>query len=258
MKPITICMTYFRSLTLANLAAALYSVLRQDLSQVEEIVIIDNNTADSDRDIRAVINELFNRIPLVTFLVPVNVLYFKHGDPAKTHAWSTNVAVRTARTPWVLFTRADYLLDFNLLARFTEGLPLDKDWNGFITSRGCHLANPIEECEATSWRADGPRIFRGIEYDYTKVDAGVWMARKDAFDRVGGMDERLSAWGHAQTEFQHRMWKSGVEFVRLDEVLFYHPHHGGERDMAAANRQLEALGLNIHDMWTRYEGANPY
>ena len=44
---ITICLTYFKSLTLANLDAALHSVRQQDLTNVTEIVIVDNDTQDS-------------------------------------------------------------------------------------------------------------------------------------------------------------------------------------------------------------------
>lgn len=249
---ITICFTYFKSLTLANLAAALYSVSRQDLSRVFEIVIVDNDTADGADAIEMVAEGL-------NFPVPVRVVSRKHGDDTKAHAWATNFTVREARTPWVFYTRADYLLDFGMLKKFLDVLDSKpSDWDGFIVSHGCHLGIPIGECELTNWREHGPRVFQGIEFDYTEIDSGVWMARRETFDRVGGLDEQLSAWGHSQTEFQHRVHAAGVNFFRICETLFFHPHHGGAKDMDQANQQLAAQGTDLKIMWARYHGVSPY
>jgi len=252
LQPITICFTYFRSLTLANLEAALYSVSRQDLTHVESIVIVDNNTEDTLLDILGVVEKM-------KFTVPVQLVSEKHGDVTREQAWSTNFTVRHAYTPWVFYTRADYLLDFGILQKFFDvlaGKPIG--WDGFVVSNGCHLHVNVQECEQTSWRANGPRIFHGVDYDYTEIDSGVWMARRRTYDRVGGFDEKLSAWGHAQTEFQYRMHEAGVEFVRLRETLFYHPQHAGARDMDRAHQQLRDRGLDIRKLWERYEGAKIY
>ena len=97
--PITICFTYFKSLGLANLDAALHSVRQQDFSRVEAVVIVDNNGEGSAYDVQVIIDKH-------EFLVPVNLYSFKHADPLKTHAWSSNVAVRMATTPWIFFCRA--------------------------------------------------------------------------------------------------------------------------------------------------------
>src|SRR6516165_12803253 len=107
---ITICLTYFRSLTLTNLRAALDSIRCQNLTRVERIVVVDNNTDDQRDEIEA--------IATAAFTVPVVFRSFKHGDPTRTHAWSTNMAVRDASTPWGFFTRADYILDEHAVAKF--------------------------------------------------------------------------------------------------------------------------------------------
>ena len=247
---ITICFVYFKNLTLANLAAALYSVRRQDLSTVKMLVVIDNDTQDTIEDISTVINAL-------DFPVPVKLMSYKHSDATKTHAWSSNIAVAQVETPWVLFTRADYLLSFDLVKKFTRELDYAPNWNGFITSNGCHLNTSIDECERTDWRQTGP-MFEGAVFDYTLIDTGVYLIRKEAFDKVSGLDESLTAWGHAQTEFQYRLFKSGVEFVRIPETLFWHPWHGGEKDIDLAHRQLVEQGGDLHTMWARYHGASPY
>lgn len=252
----TICLTYFKSLTLANLRAALHSLRQQDLPYVREVVVVDNNTDDLAVHIQATVDAL-------AFPVPVRVLSVKHEDASRTHSWSTNVAVRAAATPLVLFTRADYLLAFDTLHRVAALFNSHPEgWNGFVTGNGYHLDVPIETCEQLEWRRFGPSMlltFPGSALiDYTVIDAGVWAARRDAFDRVGGLSESLTAWGHAQTHFQYKLFKAGTEFVRIPEALFFHPKHGGSRDMHLAHQQLTALGSNARELWDRYEGVKPY
>lgn len=251
---ITICLTYFKSLTLANLAAALYSVSRQDLSLVESLVVIDNDTADDLESIRAVVDSF-------QFPVPVLVLSHKHGDPARTHAWSTNTAVAAVHTPWVLFTRADYLLSFDAVARFAQAVGND---NQFIVGGYYDVTIDIHACEQFNWRQYGPEILRsyGREYDHVLIDSGVWMTRKETFDKVGGLEEALTAWGHAQTHFQHKLFCAGVEFVRIPHVVFYHPAHGYHvpKDIFLATEQLRSVtGFDVRECWARYDGPdNPY
>lgn len=254
-SPITICFTYFKSLTLDNLRAALYSIRQQDLSQVKELIVVDNDTHDSKEAIHTVIKELM-------FPISTNLISVKHGDPSFTHAWSTNAAVHAARTPWVVFTRADYILDFDTVCKFIWVIEKHQpDWNGFVTGNVYHLSADIAACDQTAWQVQGPRVlktFNGIENDYTVIDTGVWMARREAFNRVGGLDESLTAWGHAQTLFQHRLYKSGVEFVRIPEVLFYHPQHSAPRDIELAHQQLREQGVDIKELWARHDGVQPY
>jgi hypothetical protein len=252
MITLTICCTYFKSLGLANLDAALYSVRQQDLSRVHELVLVDNDTADRQQAI-------LDRVAAHAFPMPARVYSFKHGDPMRTHSWSSNVAVRASATPWILMTRADYLLDREFLRRCVA-VAADKpdDWDGFVTSNGCHLAADIAHCEAADWRRCGPGVMRGTHFDYTATDAGVWMARRSAFDRVGGLDESLTAWGHAQTDFQYRLHATGTEFVRIPQTMFWHPWHAAPRDLALAHAQLRAKGIEPRTLWARHEGGSPY
>lgn len=248
---ITICLTYFKSLALANLRAALFSVRQQDLSCVKEVIVVDNDTPDARKDIWSAIAEQ-------DFPVPVRLLMHKHGDPLKTHSWSTNVAVRASVTPWIFFTRADYILEFDTVKRFTE---VQQQKPAFITGNAYHLAVDVGVCETLPWRKAGAQILGtmpGAEADYTVIDAGVWMLPRNAFDQVDGLDEDLTAWGHAQTHFQHKLYTDGVWFVRLPGVRFYHPQHSAPRDISLAHQQLRDRSLDLKLMWARYHGASPY
>ena len=247
---ITICFVYFRHLTLAHLEAALYSLRRQDFACVLRLVVVDNNTGDSLADIQATVDSF-------DFPIPVILYSNKHGDPTKTHAWSTNVTMRQAFTEWVFFCRADYLLSFNAIQKFWE-ITKDHstDWDGFVTSKGSYLGT-LADCKL-SWREEGPETLTGLTYDHTVIDAGVWLARRSSFERVGGLNENLTAWGHAQTHFQWKLYGTGTQFHRIDDVLFHHMDHGGEKDIHLANSQLAQQGLDLKEMWSRYDGPRVY
>src|SRR5678815_5550145 len=150
MNDISICFVYFRNLTLENLEASLYSLWRQNFQYVREIVVLDNNTEDMSRDILGLVEDW-------NFRAPVRFFSHKHGDPTKTHAWSTNQAVKHASYPWILFTRADYLLSFDAMAKMVREVEKRGErWNGFVTGKGCHVDLDIRKCNASSWRWAGP------------------------------------------------------------------------------------------------------
>jgi GT2 family glycosyltransferase len=249
---ISVCVVHFKHVTLAHLQAALATVREQDLSHVGEVIVLDNDTADDPRDVVEIVKAL-------AFPVRAYVRTRKHGDPARTHAWSTNAVVQTATQPWIFFTRADYLLARDALSRLWAAAAGDQDC--FATGRVYHLAVDLTACERTTWRTDGASVLRalpGKEEDYMAIDAGVWLLSKAAFARVGGLDERLTAWGHAQTHFQHKLHQLGTRFAVVQEPLFFHPRHGGPRDLALATQQLENIGVDVRDLWSRYDGRHPY
>lgn len=256
MRDVTIALVHFKAVTLAHLEASLFSVrMLAGLESVRELVVVDNDTVDSEADILATIAAL-------DFPIQTRLVWSKHGDPSRTHAWSTNEAVRQARAPWVLMTRADYLLHADLLVEMRAAVAQGgDDWDGVVVPDGYHLASDLAACEAVSWRRDGLDVLRalpGVAYDHGIVDSGVWMARRATCERVGGLDERLTAWGHAQTEFQHRLHLAGVPFARVSRVLVHHPRHDGERDLALAHAQLAERGVDVRAPWVRYHGKAPY
>lgn len=253
----TIVLTYFKSLSLDHLRAALYSIKRQAfLEQAVELVVVDNDTTDTQPEIAACINK-------VGFDLPTRLLSYKHGDANKTHSWSANTAVRAAeRTNWIFFTRADYILDPTMLLQCLQmAATRTKGWDGFVTGDCYWLHTGIDAVEVTDWRTVGAVRLReqpGAIAAHSVVDAGVWLTTKAAFEKVGGLEEGLTAWGHAQTHFQWKLFKSGTEIVRIPSVLYYHPMHGAPRDITVANAQLAQHGLDIKELWKRYDGEHPY
>jgi len=249
---IAICCPYYRSLTLANLSAALFSLRQQTFTHVAEVVVLDNNTDDPVEAIEAVVDAL-------AFPVPVRLLSVKHGDVTKTHAWSTNTAVRATSAAWVLFMRADYLLAFDAVDRLVAATSDP----AFIVGGYYDLDADIQACEQTQWRQQGPAVLHplGREYFHTAIDAGVWCTTRTIFETVGGLDESLTAWGHAQTHFQYKLHRAGIPTRRLSEILFYHPTHAyvAPRDHVIARTELERVGVTLGECWARYDGPDhPY
>ena len=142
---ITICLTHFKCLTLKHLSAALHSVRQQDFTHVEKIIIADNDTNVDAEALLATVNAL-------SFPVPVSILRLEHGDPKKTHAYSTNQVVERAQTPWIFFTRADYILHFDALKKIGGATK----WGQFGTSYFKHLHVGIDDVERTAWRTTKP------------------------------------------------------------------------------------------------------
>lgn len=252
----TMALTYFKSLTLDHLRAALHGVRKQAfLQQVQELVVVDNDTTDTQPEIAAAINE-------AQLGIPTRLLSYKHGDASRTHSWSTNMAVRAAATNWIFYTRADYILNPAMLVRCLNAVASRSlGWDGFVTGDCFWLHVGIDAVDQTGWRQEGAQALHrlpGTVAAHSVIDSGVWMTTRAAFERVGGLEEGLTAWGHAQTHFQWKLHRAGTEMVRLPEVLYYHPHHGAHRDLALANEQLRAQGHDIRDLWARYEGENPY
>jgi hypothetical protein len=252
MDPVSIVLIYFQSLTLAHLDASLHALARNDLSGLTEIVILDNNTPDPVAQIEAVMARQ-------SWPVPIRLVSLKHGDSTKTHAWSTNTAVRALSTPWVLLSRADYLLSPDAVRLFLE----QRHTPQFVVGRYWDVPVFLEQVENTNWRAEGPSVLQrwGKEYDHTLIDAGLWMTTRDLFESVGGVDESLTAWGHPQTHFQYKLHQVGVPSYRIPSIVFYHIFHGSvtPRNHGLAKQQVETLGVTIPEMWARYTGAdNPY
>lgn len=250
-RPVDICFVYFRSLTLQHLDAAWYSLSRQDFSRVAQVNVLDNNTDDSEYDITQVLARY--RLP-----VPIRFESLKHGRSDRAQSWSVNYVCREmSSAPLVFFTRADYILDFDIVRRFHALYEASRDnfaEETFITSHAYHMAydergdqriEGFRDIEIHGWREKGPQTLltdvNGWRVDSSDTDAGVWLTRRSNLHRAGWMDERLSAWGYQQTVFQKRIKETGTKIIQIPEYLFFHQHHAAPRSYDIAKEQLAAV-----------------
>lgn len=76
---------------------------------------------------------------------------------------------------------------------------------------------------------------------------GILVLRRDAFDAVGGMDERFVGWGWEDIAFARALDLIAGPHVRLRPILWHLWHPRQPRDHYDANRAL----------WRRYRAAGP-
>jgi hypothetical protein len=249
---LTVAFIYFRTLTLEHLDAEWFTLSRQSSWRgVTEVLFLDNNTDDDPRAIA----EVLDRYPVP---VPVRTCFEKHGQRDRTQSWSVNYCMREALTPWVLLTRADFLLEYNLVETLvgerdmrTETRP---EWDGFLTTY-CHQMGcdaQLSNSDVLSrhsrrdapWRTDpsGPASLVGQEpacyFHDTNVDAGVWLTRRRLWEASGGLNERMVSWGYQQQAWQRSLLRLGTEVVNLPWYGFHHQHHAAPRDFQQAAREL--------------------
>ena len=240
---------HFRTCELAHLDAAWLTLSRQSFEGVGHVVFLDNNTTHDPDDLATILD----RYPLP---VPVIRVFDKHGDPSRTQSWSVNRVVNLVQAEWVFFTRTDFLLDYDCLARFRAERDRRPGWCGFVTSYCQQMGydEALSNVDALAphsapdalWRHDsqGPKILTHdptVPSHYfrdTEVDAGVWLMVKTAHREAGGLNERMTSWGFQQQVFQRRLRARGVEIVAIPEYLYHHQHHWAPRDFERARQEL--------------------
>ena len=248
---VSICFVFFRGMNLEHLDAAWYSLSKQDLAHVNAVYFLDNNTTYSVKEISTVLW----RYP---FWKPGQLFstYDKHDNPLRTQSWSVNTVCQQAAGPWVFFTRADYILAFDALARMRAEI-LDRptwDQRRFVSGWCWQMAYDREaknidaniDIEQYGWRERGmpallehPYAFRFHETDQ---DAGVWFTAKDYLAEAGWMNEKLTSWGYQQSTFQRALRNNGITCSALPDYLFAHQHHYAVRDFDKARREYEQFG----------------
>ena len=249
---IDLVLVHFRTTGLAHFEAAWFTLARQDFTDIGHVIVLDNNTDDRQDQLQAITDREPIPVPLIWSL-------HKHQDPRRTHAWSVNQAMRVAVHPWVFFTRSDFLLDYTCVARFrAERDAHGPPWPGLVTS-WCYQMGYDDQLSNTDalapyslpeapWRLDpdGPRSLIGhvpaVPFQTSHLDAGVWLARKEDWQRTGGLNEKLVSWGYAQQSWQRALRRTGVDVVQLPAYLFMHQHHAAPRDFAQASREFAQYG----------------
>ncbi len=249
----SICFVFFRGLTLDHLDAAWYSVHKQDLLHVERIYFLDNNTEYSEEAINAVLKR-YERDDIEYVKV-----FEKHGDSTRTQSWSVNRVCQMAGGPWILFTRADYILAWDALARMRVEI-LDRpswDWRRFVSGWCWQMAYDREakntpeviDIEKYRWREGGmPALLQhpyGFRFHETDEDAGVWFTAKDYLAEAGWMNEKLVSWGYQQSTFQRALKRIGITCSAVQDYLFAHQHHYADRDFDRARQEYQQHGEGL-------------
>lgn len=249
---ISICFVHFRSLNLTHLDAAWYSLSKQDLTGVNGIYFLDNNTQTPVDDLV----EVLMRYP-VWSPGRLRVTIEHDRNPTHTHSWSVNKVCQQAPGPWIFFTRSDYVLAFDALARMRDEVFRRPTWDQkkFVSGWCWQMAYDREarnidanvDIEQYGWREGGMAALLqhpyGFKFHETDQDAGVWFTNKAYMEDAGWMNEGLVSWGYQQSTFQRALRHvAGVQCVAIPDYLFAHQHHHAVRDFDKARAEYDAHG----------------
>lgn len=130
----------------------------------------------------------------------------------KSHA--INIGVRNTETRYVITVDVDMTFESDILEVALEHV--DKD--------------VAVHCRPLWVPKSGNRSEARLG-DYSQV-GGFQCIRRDAFEKLGGYDERIKYWGNEDLEWVNRLRKNGYRLKWIDsEARMYHTWHPRERGM---------------------------
>jgi len=195
-----------------------------------EVILVDNNSTDSTREI---VRSLEEEMKLITILMDKN-----HGT---TH--TRNIALRRARGEYICFMDSDTKLIAGSLPDFIEHLQIHKD----IGIAAPKLILPDERVAASVKKfplitdkflkliyllifgKDGKQ-YKGDYYEdfpfsnERNVDTAIsacWFFRKELLDQTGYLDEKIF-FGPEDIEFCLRVWKAKRRVVYYPSFVVLH------------------------------------
>lgn len=242
---ISLGLIHFKTCSVDNLRLALRSVASQDLSRVAHLMVYNNDSGISLESIAILLDEEFNHRRFVA------IAHDTHGDPTKTHPYSVNRAFATLPGPGIFITRSDYILSPDAIPMAIEEAERmqAEGLKPFVTGLCYQSAYDRDERAYPDYGDISGKSFEellalpGHTFGETDQDAGVFLTLKEYW-RLCPLNEKLSAWGYAQSTWQRQLVNEvGVSMRALQRVLFFHQQHGEwDRDHGLARAQYNQFG----------------
>jgi glycosyltransferase involved in cell wall biosynthesis len=208
------------------LSGAIDSVLNQRFQDFELIVVDDGSTDDTRRIV-------------APFGARVRYVYQENRGPSAAR----NTGVRHARGPWISMQDSDDLCARNHLASL-YGYAHNHPDCAMVFANGGYLSSRAHNRDTVIPPVKSRRIAsRGINwadlFDKSIFRLQASLIRKDAYSRVGGLDERFRICHDLDLAFK---LFADYPIGYLDEVVFYNRKHDGN---ISANHELRSME-NIH------------
>ncbi|MEM0966836.1 MAG: glycosyltransferase family A protein [Verrucomicrobiota bacterium] len=218
----------------AYLREAIESVLRQEVSATEVIVVDDGST---DSQTRRVLDELQSEPNL-------KVLSRENGGPAAAR----NTGIQAAAGPYLLCVDADDRLRPEFLSQTVPRLEADPEV-GIVYGRAAYFGAKEGESSHSP--------FKFPEFLLEPSIFATALFRKADWEKVGGFREEMK-FGWEDFEFWISLVEQGCKVAYVDEVLFDYRQHEGSRDVsfsASRERILEAF-TTIYRFHSEIYGKN--
>ena len=132
-------------------------------------------------------------------------LYFNRTEEPFTRARSFNRAVKQSKEELVMLCDADMQVPADLLHKAARYVHAHCAW--FPVCRMMLAAPPSDE-----WK-------------YLSAGTGICVLRRLQFERIGGLDETYTRWGHEDWDFFFRCYRCGIMPLRTLEYHLVHHFH---------------------------------
>ncbi len=204
----------------AHLAAALESVLAQ-APPPAEVFVVDGNSTDSS-------------VAIAAGFPQVRVIH----QTSTGLAAARNEAIRASGQPFIAFCDADDRWTENSLAARMQALAADPEALAVI---GDVVLEVLEGIDATSAQQNKlGQVFPGFT-------PGAMLARREAFDRIGGFDESLTV--GTDSEWFVRLYQHGFPPLQIKELVLRKGANGASlsTDVAKYRRELLTVARRFID-----------
>ena len=191
----------------ACLRKTLDSLKEQSFSDFEVIVSDDGSTDDTESVVKQ-------------NLWPFPVLYFGHKK--KGSSFSRNFGVKQGSAPLILFLDDHVFLDPDCLgSHYLFHQELAGTAYQIVRCRAFHL----KECE----KVPPVKILKPVTFREKLDEQNPWVTfftcntslRKEAFEKVGGFDEKFTEYGFEDNELGYRLSRAGYKFKINPEAVGY-------------------------------------
>ncbi len=219
-----------------SIAVVLDALERQTTarSSFETIVVDDGSEDGTAREAEA--------RPRVTVLrAPGHV-----GLPA-----ARNIGIGEASAPLLAFTDHDCAPEPDWIERGLARFAGDPD----LSILACRVEIPLPADSSVAELLDAVRHFDSEAYvDHGFAAGGSMWARRQDVVRVGGLNERLAAYGHEDFELCRLLTSSGAKLVYAPEVALVHPPRTSLRQLAS---KCYRLGRGLAPLRRNARGPGP-
>jgi GT2 family glycosyltransferase len=198
------------------------------------IIIVDDGSKEDISD-------------LVTMFKDLDITYIYQENNGRAKA--RNVAIRYTESEYIIFCDADRIPGPDFVESHILRLKEKKDLICIGNLKEVYFSKPennrakiMEIVQSNSKIAREPMHSKNVDYLYDErgkcISQLPWIStysgnmsmKRTVIDRVGGFDENFTSWGFEHFELGYRIYKSGIDFVRVRNAINYHVAHSREKD----------------------------
>lgn len=172
---------------------------------------------------------------------------FLPGDGPFNKSWAMNVGFRAATASVIAFGDADLIVETSVLtdaiASVENGFDATKPFDR-IVDLDEHQTADVRQRGITVDSSDASSPMRRDAGEHLPFCGGLFITRRELFEKVGGYDERFLGWGGEDDALSVKFARSGARLGIAEDQIAYHLWHGRQLSRythSSYQRNLERL-----------------